>query len=101
MTLYLPALGPLSPKVSTNAGTNPSGVAIGDIDSDGKNEVVVCNSNSDDIYVFNTSNKDGRLDQVGLLLHQFEPMGYRHRGPQQRREERCGRLHRATTRYAM
>jgi hypothetical protein len=60
MTLYLPALGPLSPKVSTNAGTNPSGVAIGDVDSDSQNEVVVCNLGSDNIYVFD-ANKDGRL----------------------------------------
>jgi len=73
MTLYLPALGPLSPRVSTDAGTNPSGVAIGDINSDSKNEVVVCNLNSDDIYVFNTNKKDGRLTKTASYSTNSSP----------------------------
>ena len=73
MVLYLSALGPLTPKVSTNAGTNPTGVAVGDINSDGKKEVVVCNANSDDIYVFNTSNKDGRLAKTASYSTNSNP----------------------------
>jgi hypothetical protein len=72
LTLNLTSLGPLSSRVSYAAGTDPSGVAIGDVNSDGKNEVVVCNLGSSDIYVFDT-NKDGRLTKSATYATYSSP----------------------------
>ncbi len=55
LALQLSQLGPLGPRTGITAGTNPTGVAVGDIDNDGYNEVVASNYGSDNIYVYTTS----------------------------------------------
>ncbi|MEM2870340.1 MAG: FG-GAP-like repeat-containing protein [Thermoplasmata archaeon] len=57
LVLHLSQLGPLLPRVTFGAGSNPTGIAVGDIDSDNKNEVVVCNQGSNNITVYDTGSK--------------------------------------------
>ncbi|MGQ9582052.1 MAG: FG-GAP-like repeat-containing protein [Thermoplasmatota archaeon] len=54
IVLHLSQLGPLLSRVAFSAGSSPTGVAVGDIDSDGDNEVVVCNQGNNNISVYNT-----------------------------------------------
>ncbi len=54
IVLHLSQLGPLLSRVAFTAGSSPTGVAVGDIDSDGGNEVVVCNQGNNNISVYNT-----------------------------------------------
>jgi hypothetical protein len=58
--LYLSQLGPLQKRVGYDSGSNPTGVAIGDINSDGINEVVVCNYGDANLSVY-TTNTTGQL----------------------------------------
>ena len=55
--LALTQLGPLGTRTGYSAGSSPSGVAIGDINNDSYNEVVVCNHADSNIYVYTTSTK--------------------------------------------
>ncbi len=49
----------LVPKIDYDTGTNPSGLAIGDLDNDGKNDVVVANFSSNSISVFRNTTTNG------------------------------------------
>jgi hypothetical protein len=60
--LALNQLGPLGARTGYTAGNSPSGVAIGDINSDGYNEVVACNHDDANIYVYTT-------DSAGTLTY--------------------------------
>jgi hypothetical protein len=55
LTLHLSQLGPLNARKSYGAGSTPTGVAVGDINNDGKNEVLVCNYANNNISVYTTS----------------------------------------------
>jgi hypothetical protein len=55
LALQLSQLGPLGPRKGYNAGSGPTGVAVGDINADGYNEVVVCNYGDSNISVYTTS----------------------------------------------
>jgi hypothetical protein len=49
------------PKVDFTAGTNPRNVAIGDVDGDGKTDLVVTNGNSDNISVLHNTSTPGSI----------------------------------------
>ena len=49
------------PKVDFTAGTNPRNVATGDLDGDGKPDLVVANGNSDNISVLRNTSTSGSI----------------------------------------
>lgn len=57
-----------SPKVDFTTGTDPQGVAIGDIDGDGKPDIVVTNWGSDFVSVYRNSSVSGSITAAS-----FEP----------------------------
>ncbi len=59
--IYTPSTVNLDPKVDFNTGTSPWGVAIGDIDGDGKPDVVVANSGSSTISVYRNISASGTI----------------------------------------
>ena len=71
--LYLSQLGPLQKRVGYDAGSSPSGVAIGDINSDGASEVVVCNYGDANLSVY-TTNTTGQLKYSASYSTSSRPM---------------------------
>ena len=50
------------PKIDFNAGSNPYAVAIGDLDGDGKPDIVVANYSSNTVSVFHNKSVTGTID---------------------------------------
>ena len=59
--IYIPSTVNLDPKADFNTGTSPWGVAIGDIDGDGKPDVVVANSGSSTISLYRNTSASGTI----------------------------------------
>ena len=57
--------GAFAPKVIYPCSSNPSSVAIGDVNNDGKKDVVVANSNADNVGIF-IQNNTGTLNTLVL-----------------------------------
>jgi gliding motility-associated-like protein len=55
------AAGDFEPKVDFTAGANPTSIAIGDLDSDGKPDLVVTNTNSNTITIFRNISSSGSI----------------------------------------
>jgi hypothetical protein len=53
--------GSFAPKVDFVTGENPFGIAIGDIDGDGKPDLVVINNNSNTVSVFRNTSSSGSI----------------------------------------
>ena len=60
LALQLSQLGPLGQRKGYDAGSSPTGVAVGDMNSDGYNEVAVCNYGDNNISIY-TTNTTGEL----------------------------------------
>jgi len=55
-----------APKVDFTAGTNPRGVAIADIDGDGKPDLVITNANSNAVSVYRNISSSGSVSEGSL-----------------------------------
>jgi hypothetical protein len=53
--------GSLASKVDFATGTNPDRIAIGDVDGDGKPDLIVCNSSSATVSVFRNTSTSGSV----------------------------------------
>lgn len=60
-SVYVNTLFNLSPKVDFTAGTNPIGVAFGDIDGDGKIDMAVTNTGSATVTVYRNTSSTGSI----------------------------------------
>jgi hypothetical protein len=73
LALHLSQLGPLSPRKGYGAGSSPSSVAVGDINSDGVPEVVASNYGSNNLTVY-TTNSSGALKYSATYGTSTRPM---------------------------
>jgi hypothetical protein len=72
MALYLSQLGPFLPRRAFDAGTTPTGIAAGDINNDGYDEVVVCNYGNNNLSVYKTSTA-GNLEYTATYSTSSRP----------------------------
>jgi uncharacterized protein YjdB len=67
---YIPGTINFSPKTDLAAGASPESVAIGDIDGDGKPDLVVVNSGSDNVSVYHNTSSSGSITGTSFATPQ-------------------------------
>lgn len=55
-----------APKVDFSTGTTPQGIAIGDLDGDGKSDLVIANENSNTVSVFRNTSTNGSITSTSF-----------------------------------